>query len=161
MSNKNQIVKKVIGIIQEIYSVLIVIYCIYHILLAFINGSQHWNAENYFLFICNVIFIIINIILFILGELISKPKTECADSSYINKRDGIKKEVFILILNCIFFLLALAVFLVRTWGLSSFLPYFLFCLIFTPLLIIVILTSNSLKLRFKSENRTKGNQDEA
>ena len=68
-------------------------------------------------------------------------------SSYINKQDGIKKEVFILVLNCIFFLIALAVFLVITWKLLTFFTVLIFLITFTPCLIIVILTSILLKLR--------------
>ena len=147
MSNKNRILKKAIGIIQEIYSLVIVIYCGYNILLAFVTENQYWNAEEIFLFTCYVIFSIINIILFILGELISKPEIEGAASSYINKQDGIKKEVFILVLNCIFFLIALAVFLVITWKLLTFFTVLIFLITFTPCLIIVILTSILLKLR--------------
>ena len=148
MSNKNRILKKAIGIIQEIYSLVIVIYCGYNILLAFVTENQYWNAEEIFLFTCYVIFSIINIILFILGELISKPEIEGAASSYINKQDGIKKEVFILVLNCIFFLIALAVFLVITWKLLTFFTVLIFLITFTPCLIIVILTSILLKLRW-------------
>ncbi len=147
MNNKNRIFKKAIGIIQEIYSLLIVIYCSYNILLAFVTENQYWNVEEIFLFTCYGIFIIINIILFILGELISKNEIEGAASSYINKQDGIKKEVFILVLNCIFFLIALAVFLVITWNLLTFFTVLIFLLTFTPCLIIVILTSISLKFR--------------
>ena len=80
-------------------------------------------------------------------ELISKNEIEGAASSYINKQDGIKKEVFILVLNCIFFLIALAVFLVITWNLLTFFTVLIFLLTFTPCLIIVILTSISLKFR--------------
>ncbi len=157
MSNKNKILKKAIAVIQECCSFLVVIYYGYRILLAFVNGSKLWDAESRFLFTVFVMFIVINIALFIFAELISKPEIEgVEDSTNINKRDGIKKEVFILVLNCIFFLLALAVFLVMTWGAFSFLSFFLFFLTNTPLFIIVILTSISLKQRSKSEE-TKAN----
>lgn len=158
--NKNKILKKAIAIIQECYSFFVVIYCGYHILFSFsLTGGcfGHWDAERRFLFTGFVISIVINIALFIFAELISKPEIEgVEDSPNINKRDGIKKEVFILVLNCIFFLLALAVFLVMTWGAFSFLSFFLFFLTNTPLFIIVILTSILLKQSFKSKE-TKEN----
>lgn len=156
-NDKNQILKKVIAVIQECCSFLVVIYYGYRILLAFVNGSKLWDEKSRFLFTGFVMFIVINIALFILAELISKPEIEGVEvPPNINKQDGIKKEIFILALNCVFFLLALAVFLVMTWGAFSFLSFFLFCLSFTPQLIIVILTSISLKQSFKSKE-TKEN----
>ncbi len=172
MNSKKKVLYMSMGIIQEMYSGLIVAYCIYHIVLAFtvnMEWNMVWYSEKIFLFICVIIFVIIHVSLFILAERLTKPEDESdapstdtqeeTDTQEKMKQTGIGKEVAILVLNCIFFLLALVlvVYGIRIWGLASPLEYFLFFLCNTPLYIIVALTSIAIKHKIKPQIETAEN----
>lgn len=164
MNSKQKVLYMSLGIIQEMYSLLIVAYCIYQIVLTFTPAMKwinRWDIKTIFVFISVIIIIIIHVSLFILAERLTKPEEESearstdtqeeTDSQEKMKQTGIDKEVAILVLNCIFFLRALLFYTIATWKFPSFLGYFLFFLCNTPLYIIIVLTSIAIKIKLKPQ----------
>ncbi len=155
MNSKSQTLKKIMGIVQEVYSVIIIAVCIYFLLP--IANINFWDAETIFVFVNGIVIIVTNILLFILGESVSKKSNKTKD---YNQKQDIGKLVAIIALDCVCILCYLAFCIALSWGIGSWILSLTYGLLSIPLIVSIVLAGILLRITInnKKDNNSYENQ---
>lgn len=146
MKDKTHLIKKILAVLQEIYSIIVIAVCIYF--LAPAVNIKYMDTETIFVLTNSISIITINVLLFIFVELLSKRRADTSEQNY--KRDIINL-ICIIVFDCICVLCYIAFFVALSYGIGSSLNCLAFGALTIPLLANVILASilinHTLKLK--------------